>query len=115
MRPVAVGHLIAEIRTKAGLTQAELARRIGTTQSAISRVENGRSDPTLGLLRRIARATGQEISIKLPAESSSVSGKERRRRVRRVLGDYRFDPWERKPIPAVARSLRRDGLVPKPR
>jgi hypothetical protein len=36
---------------------------------------------------------------------------ERRRRVRRVLGDYLFNPWDRDPTPAEARTLVADGLT----
>jgi predicted transcriptional regulator len=56
-------------RTAAHLTQAELARRIGTTQSAIARLEGGGVTPTLATLRRYAEATGNTLKVELvPAE-----------------------------------------------
>ena len=50
-------------RTRAGLTQAELAERMETTQSAIARLESGRSRPSTRTLERIARATGTRLRI----------------------------------------------------
>lgn len=59
-----VADLIGELRTAAGLTQAELARRIGTSQAAISRAEDARYEGhSLALLRRIARALGKRVVI----------------------------------------------------
>ena len=53
------------LRDRAGLTQAELARRMGTTQSSIARIESGGSLPTVEMLARLARAMG--ISLRLAA------------------------------------------------
>ena len=50
-------------RAAAGLTQAELARRLGTTQSAIARLEGGRAPPSLAALRRYAEATGARLTV----------------------------------------------------
>ncbi|HEU5128437.1 MAG TPA: helix-turn-helix domain-containing protein [Glycomyces sp.] len=47
-------------RVERGLSQAALAERIGTTQSAIARLESGHSDPRLSTLERYARAVGVE-------------------------------------------------------
>ena len=47
-------------RTTARLTQAELAQRLGTTQSAIARLEGGRVSPSLVTLRRYAEATAHD-------------------------------------------------------
>lgn len=62
--------LAAEVyaaRESAGLTQTELARRMGTTQSAIAAIESGARTPTLGLLERLARACGQRLTINIGA------------------------------------------------
>jgi transcriptional regulator with XRE-family HTH domain len=53
--------MIRDIRTAAGYTQAQLARRAGTTQSMIARYESGAVSPTVGALARIVRACGQEL------------------------------------------------------
>jgi DNA-binding XRE family transcriptional regulator len=52
-------------RTKANLTQAQLAKRLGTTQSAIARLEGGRVSPSVSTLRRYAEATGAKLHIEL--------------------------------------------------
>lgn len=49
-------------RVKAGLTQAELAKRMGTTQSAVARLEGG-SRPSTATLAKIAAATGTKLKI----------------------------------------------------
>jgi transcriptional regulator with XRE-family HTH domain len=51
------------MRTRAGLTQTELARRTGTTQSSIARIESGGSLPTLDMLARLAHATGTPLRL----------------------------------------------------
>ena len=51
------------MRRAAGLTQAELARRLVTTQSAVARWETGGASPTLKTVQRIARACGLEPQI----------------------------------------------------
>ena len=52
-------------RTAAKLTQAEVARRLGTTQSAIARLEGGRVSPSFSTLRRYAEATGTRLTVGL--------------------------------------------------
>jgi predicted transcriptional regulator len=56
---------LIEARAKAKLSQAEVARRIGTTQSAIARLEGGRVSPSVSTLRRYAEATGTRLEIRL--------------------------------------------------
>ena len=57
-------------RTAANLTQAELARRLGTTQSAIARLEGGGVSPSFATLRRYAEATGTRLTVGLvPADT----------------------------------------------
>jgi transcriptional regulator with XRE-family HTH domain len=50
-------------RARAGLTQAQLAKRMGTTQSAIARLESGRL-PSVKTLQRFAKATGTRPVVK---------------------------------------------------
>ena len=52
-------------REKAGLTQAEVARRMGTTQSVVARIESAQNPPNLRTLERYARAVGRRIEVKL--------------------------------------------------
>lgn len=55
--------LVYRLRTEAGLTQAELAERMGTTQSAIARMEGGGTRPRLETLEKLAVAVGQELVV----------------------------------------------------
>ncbi len=52
-------------RIKEGLTQAELAKRIGTHQSAIARLESGSFNPTISYLQQIASAVGGRLRISI--------------------------------------------------
>jgi len=53
------------LRLARGWSQAELARRVGTRQANISRLEAGLGNPTLNLLKRLAKAFDVELSIDL--------------------------------------------------
>ena len=59
------GRPVVRARTAAKLTQAELARRLGTTQSAVARLEGGRVSPSFATLRRYAKATGTRLMVGL--------------------------------------------------
>jgi transcriptional regulator with XRE-family HTH domain len=106
-----VGRLVARERSAAGLTQTELAARLGTTQAAVSKIETGRTLASVDTLDRIARALGRPMTLTLGADQTSLSRPERRARVATVLGDYEFDPWQRQPTAAEAESLLADGLT----
>jgi DNA-binding XRE family transcriptional regulator len=61
-----VADQLLRARAKAGLTQDAVAERMGTTKSAISRLESaGKHTPSLSTLQRYARAVGCDIQIKL--------------------------------------------------
>lgn len=55
-------------RTRQGISQAELAKRVGTSHSAISRLESGEHASTVETLRRVAHALGQHLRIELEPE-----------------------------------------------
>jgi len=57
--------LIREARQRAGITQAQLAERVGTSQPAIARYERARAMPDLTTLHRIVEACGLELSLEL--------------------------------------------------
>jgi ribosome-binding protein aMBF1 (putative translation factor) len=75
-----IARMIYAARTKAGLTQAELANRIGTKQPAIARLEdanyNGRS---LRLLHRIARVLNLRLTIDMKRPAKTVPIRRSRR------------------------------------
>ncbi len=52
-------------RVRANLSQAEVAKRMGTTQSVIARLESGRQHPTTRTLKRFAEATGSRLKLTL--------------------------------------------------
>jgi transcriptional regulator with XRE-family HTH domain len=54
---------LIEARIAAGLTQEQLAERMDTSQSAIARMESGRSLPSARTLQRFAKATGTKLRI----------------------------------------------------
>lgn len=58
-----IARAIIQLRSEAGLTQEELAKRLHTTQSVIARLEGGYSKPSTNTLQRIAEATGTRLKI----------------------------------------------------
>jgi transcriptional regulator with XRE-family HTH domain len=89
--------LIVEARTKAGLTQRELARRAGTSQPAIARLERGQTSPTLAVLERVAGAAGFDLRLELVPKAP-------------VLGDPIIEAYKRD----VDRTLLRENLRQSP-
>jgi len=71
---------VLKARAEAGLTQGEVAARVGTTQSAIARLESvqSRHSPSIATLQRYARALGYKVEIRLV--------KDVRRRTKRLTG-----------------------------
>lgn len=66
---LALGQLIYDLRTEAGLSQRALAERMGTTQSVISRLEEGGGARNrLDTLARVAIALDRHLIISFPAE-----------------------------------------------
>lgn len=62
------GFLLREAREAAGLTQRELAERLGCSQQAVARAERWESNPTVGLVERWAAATGRRVVLELRPE-----------------------------------------------
>jgi ribosome-binding protein aMBF1 (putative translation factor) len=60
-----IGEQLKEERLRAGLTQEQLADRIGTKKSFISRVEKGRADIQLSTLVKLFRGLGKQISVRV--------------------------------------------------
>lgn len=55
---------LIETRIKRGLSQSELALKMGTSQSSIARLESGKSMPSMRTLSKFAKATNSELQIK---------------------------------------------------
>lgn len=63
--------LVREARKRAGLTQRELAELAGTTQSALARVESGRTAPSFDQVLRLVRLCGFDLDIMLVERDDS--------------------------------------------
>jgi DNA-binding XRE family transcriptional regulator len=71
--PYRVIHELLSARTRAGLTQEAVAERMGTTKSAVSRLEGaGKHSPSVSTLRRYAEAVGHRLEIKLVPDASAT-------------------------------------------
>jgi transcriptional regulator with XRE-family HTH domain len=112
-----IAEVIYDARTQAGLTQTQLARRIGTHQSVIARIEDADYEGhTLSMLRRIADATGKDLVVTFKDKRSKVAtvavGSSR-------MAGRRSPPSLAKPVPAAskpksaapARKKKRNGQV----
>jgi transcriptional regulator with XRE-family HTH domain len=72
------GELVRGLRERHGLSQAALAYRAGTTQQAISRIEQGKVSPTVDTLEHLAGACGEELVLEarprgVPFEDSHLA------------------------------------------
>ena len=70
---MALAHRLKSLREAAGLSQAELARRIGTKAPGIARMESGRFAPRFSVLHKIATALGVHMRIEfvVPAKQGT--------------------------------------------
>jgi len=74
-----VASTLIEARTRAKLSQSELAKKMGTSQSTIARLESGAARPSLSTLERFAKATGMKMRVVFePAKTT------KKRRLRRA-------------------------------
>ena len=89
---------IYRLRTKAGLTQQALAKRIGTTASVISRLEDADyAGHSLAMLRRIAASLGRRVEIRFPAvkaDALSYQGRMSPVKTHPVLTDTSTSPHD---------------------
>ncbi len=66
----ALANALIGARSRAKLSQAELAERMNTSQSAIARLESGRTWPSTRTLRKLAEATGSKLRISLEPDDN---------------------------------------------
>ena len=64
-REFKIGVILRQAREEAGLTQEELADRVGTRKTAISRMENHAEDIKLSTIQKVAKALGKNLEISL--------------------------------------------------
>ena len=56
---------MARARAQAGLTQAQLAQRAGTSQPAVARLESGKGSPSVATVERLVNAAGYDLTVSL--------------------------------------------------
>lgn len=71
---LAVASAVIDVRKRAGLTQGELAKKMGTTQPVIARLESGRVRPSIRTLERLAEATGSRLLISFEMRGAKKEG-----------------------------------------
>ena len=73
-RTIRLAMEIHELREKRGLSQRELAERLGTTQSAVARLEAGNVSPSLPTLDKVAEALGVELVVSFVDLDDRIAG-----------------------------------------
>jgi len=58
-----IANIIIEMRISKGMTQDQLAKKVGTKQSGIARLERGETLPSLTLLEKVAKALGEKLYV----------------------------------------------------
>ncbi len=102
--------LLKEARDRAGLTQRELARRAGTSQAMVARIERGQQSPSVATLERLVRACGLELRLETAGGEAPPAGRRPAARTGRLLvwrsggAAYAF------PLEAVERIAELAGL-----
>jgi predicted transcriptional regulator len=86
-----LGDRLVDLRRTLGITQVEVAKRMGSTQPAMARIEKGEMKPNLRTLRRYGEAIGQRVQVEFKPQAAGKS-----------LGDGAL---ERVPIDAVPEAL----------
>jgi transcriptional regulator with XRE-family HTH domain len=73
-----IGRMVRELREARGLSQRELAERMGTTQSVVGRLEAGGSRPTIVTLDRVALALGVRLEVSFHEPQASPTPRAKR-------------------------------------
>ena len=69
-----IARQVIALRLQRGLTQKELAERVGTKQSGISRLEGMSQLPSLSFMKRVAEALGAQLQIQLVPKEATGEG-----------------------------------------
>ena len=95
---ILAGKVLKEARLEAGLTQAELAERLGASQPVVARLESGRANPRIATFERALAATGHRLAVAVepsgypPIDETLITGNLRRSpadRIRYFAASYR--------------------------
>jgi len=79
--------MLRTARTRAGLTQAQLASLTGTSQATLSQYENGRKDPSTATLERLLAAAGARLVVEFDHGTVTMPSRRELERVDRALQD----------------------------
>jgi len=93
-KAVQCGALIRDARRRRGLGQAELAKRLGTSQPAISRIERDQVSPTIETLERILNAMGETLRVSTLSLLEPAPGGSNQS-IAELRADYRLTAEER--------------------
>ena len=88
------GQLLRDARRRRGVSQARLATRAGTTQSAISRIERGHVSPTVATLAGLLHLLGEDLELVSAPRDFGIDRTQIRERLRSTPGerlDYALD------------------------
>lgn len=80
-------HALRSARRQAGLTQAELARRAGTSQATVSAYESGRKRPVVETFSRLLAVMGLQLAVEPKVSRQVLPSRAQQRRAGRVLVD----------------------------
>jgi transcriptional regulator with XRE-family HTH domain len=103
-------NLVRETRLRAGITQAELGRRLGMSQAAVARMERPGANPTVATLERIMHATGHRLELVVSENGSSVDESLIAANLRLSPAERltRFSDWHRR-VGELGRAARAEG------
>jgi transcriptional regulator with XRE-family HTH domain len=102
--------LVRATRLQAGMTQAELGRRLGMSQAAVARMERPGANPTVATLERLMHATGHRLELAAGDNGSSVDETLVAANLKLSPAERlkRFSDWHHR-VGELARAARADG------
>ena len=89
------GMVISEARRRIGISQAELARRMNTSQPTVARLEAGGTDPRWSTIQRALQAMGEQVSLTTSAREVSPVDEDQIREYLRLTPGERLDRFQR--------------------
>jgi transcriptional regulator with XRE-family HTH domain len=104
--PTVSGSLVLSARLKAGLTQQQLADRLGVTQPVVAAYESGRRQPTVQTLMRILAAAGFDLRLSLAPHEDHDEVLEALERQRTVQEQERWRTYQRDVVDAARQHLK---------
>ena len=107
---ILAGKTLKDARQRAGLTQAELAHRLGASQPVVARLESGRANPRIATLERALAATGHRLAVTVepsgypPIDETLIGGNLRVPHAARIRSFSSFYRGARKLAPTTRKG-----------